>query len=66
MLELTARERLSLSLGDAGVVRVRVGERELGFIGDKARPDGMVFVAPKPSAQAASVCRSGLGGRAGG
>ena len=34
-LEITARERLSLSLGDAGVIRLSVNERELGFIGYK-------------------------------
>lgn len=51
VLELVARERLSMSLGDAGVVRVRVGERELGFIGDKGETrTGMSFVAQKPSA----------------
>lgn len=51
VLELVARERLSLSLGDAGVVRVRVGERELGFIGDKGETrTGMSFVVQKPAA----------------
>ena len=50
-LELVARERLSLSLGDAGVVRVRIGERELGFVGDKGETrTGMSFVAQKPPA----------------
>lgn len=55
LLELVARERLSLALGDAGVVRVRVGERELGFIGDKGETrTGLTFIAPRPPAAAAA------------
>lgn len=51
VLELVARERIALSLGDAGVVRVRVGERELGLVGDKGETrTGMSFVAQKPAA----------------
>lgn len=34
-LVLAARERISLSLGDAGLIRLKVNDRELGFIGDK-------------------------------
>jgi transcriptional regulator with XRE-family HTH domain len=53
-LELTARERLTLSLGDAGVVRLRVGERELGFIGYKGESKtGLTFSAPKGGGAAA-------------
>jgi transcriptional regulator with XRE-family HTH domain len=53
-LELTARERLSLSLGDAGVIRLSVNGRELGFIGFKgqAKP-GLSFTAPKATPVAA-------------
>jgi hypothetical protein len=47
-LVLTARERLALSLGDAGVLRLRVNERELGFIGDKGEMKiGLSFTASK-------------------
>ena len=48
-LVITAREKLSLSLGDAGVLRLRVNERELGFIGDKGEMKiGLSFTAAKP------------------
>jgi transcriptional regulator with XRE-family HTH domain len=47
-LTLTARERLSVSLGDAGVVRLRINERELGFIGFKGETKlGLSFTAGK-------------------
>jgi len=47
-LEITARERLSLSLGDAGVIRLKVNERELGFIGYKGETKlGLSFTASK-------------------
>ena len=47
-LVITAREKLSLSLGDAGVIRLRVNERELGFIGDKGEMKiGLSFTAAK-------------------
>jgi cytoskeleton protein RodZ len=47
-LEITAREKLSLSLGDAGVIRLSVNERELGFIGYKGETKtGLSFVAAK-------------------
>jgi len=52
-LEITARERLSLSLGDAGVIRLRVNERELGFIGYKGETKiGLSFTASKPPTDA--------------
>ena len=45
-LELAARERLTLSLGDAGVVRISVNQRELGFIGYKGETKtGLSFSA---------------------
>jgi hypothetical protein len=47
-LEIIARERLALSLGDAGVIRLKVNERELGFIGYKGETKlGLSFEAPK-------------------
>ncbi len=47
-LEITARDRLSLSLGDAGVIRISVNGRELGFIGYKGETKlGLSFTAPK-------------------
>lgn len=47
-LELTARERLTLSLGDAGVVRLTYNERELGYIGFKGEAKtGLLFPAAK-------------------
>jgi transcriptional regulator with XRE-family HTH domain len=47
-LTITAREKLSLSLGDAGMLRLRVNERELGFIGDKGEMKiGLSFTASK-------------------
>jgi hypothetical protein len=50
-LAVTARERLGLSLGDAGVIRLNVNERELGFIGDKGEPkSGLSFTASKAAA----------------
>ncbi len=54
-LEITARERLSLALGDAGVVRVNVNERELGFIGYKGETKvGLSFTAPRPPPESAT------------
>ena len=45
--------RLSLSLGDAGLVRIRVNDRELGFIGDKGETrSNLAFTAPKAQAPA--------------
>lgn len=59
-LELTARERLSLDIGDAGVVRIRVGDRELGFIGYKGETKvGLSFTAQKPPPAAASPDAAG-------
>ncbi len=54
-LEITARERLGLSLGDAGMIRLKVNERELGFIGYKGETKtGLSFTAAKaPPAPAA-------------
>ncbi len=53
-LVLTAREKLSLALGDAGLIRLKVNERELGFIGDKGETKtGLSFTATKASATAA-------------
>lgn len=47
-LAITARERLSLSLGDAGVIRLKVNERELGFIGYKGETKtGLSFTAAR-------------------
>jgi cytoskeleton protein RodZ len=47
-LELTARERLTLSLGDAGVVRLTYNDRELGYIGFKGQAKtGLLFPAAK-------------------
>lgn len=49
-LELTARGQLSLSLGDAGVIRLNINQREVGFIGYKGETKtGLSFAAPKPS-----------------
>jgi hypothetical protein len=59
-LEITARERLSLSLGDAGVLRLRVNERELGFIGDKGEMKiGLSFTASKPPPAAVPPAAAG-------
>lgn len=53
-LALTAREKLSLSLGDAGVLRLRVNGRELGFIGNKGeKKTGLSFSATPPPPAAA-------------
>ena len=42
------RARDSISLGDAGVLWLRVNERELGFIGDKGEMKiGLSFTATK-------------------
>jgi cytoskeleton protein RodZ len=56
-LELTAVDRLALALGDAGVVRVSVNGRELGFIGLRGETKtGLLFTAPKaPPAGAAGA-----------
>jgi len=56
-LAITAREKLSLSLGDAGVLRLRVNGRELGFIGNKGEEKiGLSFGAsPRPTAAAPAV-----------
>ena len=52
-LAITARERLALTLGDAGVIRLSVNERELGFIGDKGETKpGLSFTAAKPAPSA--------------
>jgi hypothetical protein len=59
-LALTARERLSLSLGDAGVIQLRVNERELGFIGDKGEMKiGLSFTAPKQLPAAVPAAAAG-------
>ena len=59
-LEVTARERLSLSLGDAGVVRIKVNDRELGFIGYKGETKtGLSFTAAKPPPVAAPAAAVG-------
>ena len=53
-LAISAREKLALSLGDAGVLRLSVNERELGFIGDKGEMKiGLTFTASKPPPAAA-------------
>ena len=58
-LELRARQRLGLALGDAGVVRISVNGRDLGYIGDKGEVRrGLLFEAPMKTA--------GPGGAAGG
>jgi len=61
-LALAARERLSLSLGDAGVIRLHVNERELGFIGFKGETKtGLMFTAGKPAPAAAVAPRGVVG-----
>lgn len=61
-LVITARERLSLSLGDAGVIRLRVNERELGFIGYKSETKtGLLFTAAKATPAAATTPRAAPG-----
>lgn len=50
-LELGARRRLGLALGDAGAVRITVNGRDLGFIGDRGEVRrGIVFEAPAGAA----------------
>lgn len=52
-LVLAAGSRLAVTLGDAGVVRVRVNDRELGFIGFKGETKkGLLFAAPQVPATA--------------
>jgi len=59
-LAITAREKLSLSLGDAGVLRLRVNDRELGFIGDKGEMKiGLSFTASKPPPAAVPPAAAG-------
>ena len=59
-LVITAREKLSLSLGDAGVLRLSVNDRELGFIGDKGEMKiGLSFTAPKPRPAAVPTAAAG-------
>jgi transcriptional regulator with XRE-family HTH domain len=59
-LELAARDRLSLTLGDAGVLRITVNERELGFIGYKGETKaGVSFTAPKAVAKAPAAPANG-------
>lgn len=59
-LELTARERLTLSMADAGVIRLAVNGRELGFIGHKGeKKTGLSFVAPKVAPATAAGAASG-------
>lgn len=59
-LDLSARERLSLSLGDAGVIRIRVNGRELGFIGDKGEmKPALSFTAEKVPNAVASGAANG-------
>jgi hypothetical protein len=59
-LEITARERLSMSLGDAGVIRVNVNGRELGYIGFKGeQKSGLLFTASKPAPASAPVASDG-------
>jgi hypothetical protein len=59
-LEITARERLSMSLGDAGVIRVNVNGRELGYIGFKGeQKSGLSFTAPKSAPASAPVAADG-------
>ena len=61
-LQIAARERLSLSLGDAGVIRLHVNERELGFIGFKGETKtGLMFTAGKPAPAAAVAPRGVVG-----
>jgi hypothetical protein len=59
-LELTARERLVMSLGDAGVIRLNVNGRELGYIGLKGEvKTGLLFTAPKAAPASAPVPADG-------
>lgn len=59
-LAIAAREKLSLSLGDAGVLRLRVNERELGFIGDKGEMKiGLLFTASRPPPVEATPAAAG-------
>jgi transcriptional regulator with XRE-family HTH domain len=56
-LDLAARERLAVTLGDAGLIRITYNGRELGFIGEKGQTKGgLLFVAPsaKEAAQRAA------------
>jgi hypothetical protein len=54
-LVLDAREVLRLALGDAGAIRLRVNEREFGFIGFKGQSkSGLTFTAPKAAATVAA------------
>jgi len=53
-LKIAAREKLSLSLGDAGVIRLRVNDRELGFVGNRGETKiGLSFVASRTPPAAA-------------
>ena len=59
-LEITARERLALSIGDAGVIRVMVNDRDLGFIGYKGETKtGLSFTAPGGSLAGAARLADG-------
>lgn len=59
-LEVGARERLDLVLGDAGAVRLTVNGREIGFIGSKGEMKaGVSFKAPKTPAAGAGARRGG-------
>ena len=59
-LELTARERLAMSLGDAGSIRVTVNGRELGYIGLKGEvKTGLLFTAPKTAPASAPIAADG-------
>ena len=61
-LSLAAREKLSLSLGDAGVIRLKVNEREIGFIGDKGEMKlGLSFTASKPPPAPPAAPRAATG-----
>jgi hypothetical protein len=46
--ELTAGRQITLSIGNAGAVRITFNERELGFIGLKGQVKrGLLFTAPE-------------------
>lgn len=61
-LELAAREKLAVALGDAGLIRVTYNGRELGFIGENRQTKaGLLFVAPDPRDAAPKAAGDGAG-----
>lgn len=54
-VSVSAREQVAAALGDAGLIRIRVNERELGFVGQRGETRrGLLFVAPKAPGAARS------------